>query len=82
MSMSVKPTPAPAPAPVPGRQLVKTAVILRKLDISDVRALDKLIENEGLPCHVLGPRTRRFDPVEVDAWIDARCSSPAAGEVA
>lgn len=67
---------------IPGRCLVKAEVIMKKLDIADIRRLNRLIDEDGLPCHVLGPKLRRFDPVEVDAWIDARCTSPAPGQVA
>ena len=59
---------------VPGRQLVKAEVIMKKLDIGDIRRLNRLIDEDGLPVHVLGPKLRRFDPAEVDAWIDSRWS--------
>jgi predicted DNA-binding transcriptional regulator AlpA len=77
---------------VPGRQLVKAEVIMKKLDIADIRRLNRLIDEDGLPVHVLGPKLRRFDPVEVDAWIDsrwslhmsanARCTSPTPDQKA
>ena len=53
--------------------------LLDYLSIGSAHTLRKLIDEDGLPVHMLR-NEMRFDRDEVDSWLRSRCSEGVAGE--
>lgn len=64
----------------PDPRYLTTPQVMEVLHIRS-RVTLRAYEREGLPFHQLRPNGRKlYDPAQVAAWIDSRCTTRAPGE--
>jgi excisionase family DNA binding protein len=56
--------------------------LMSRLHVKARQTIYRYVELDGLPAHRLPGGAYLFDPLEVDAWVKSRCTSPDAGQVA